>query len=112
VEPSLPETSRRSATAVDPSTGARLAATLIPWRNRTPADVRGTDIDAEVSGIPAGITLRLVVVDRDGTHQIINEWVNNDTRSCKGSTTTRADEIASIAIEGLYGRTYVSAPVK
>ena len=99
--PASPST--RSATAVDPDTGARLTVTAAPQG-------RGSDIQVQVSGIPVGTAVRLVVVGRDGARHEIDEWVTGGTSSTRQVTTTVAtNEIASVAIEDKSGRIYVTA---
>jgi Ca-activated chloride channel family protein len=93
----------RSATAVDPDTGARLTVTATPQG-------RLTDIEAQVSGIPAGTTVRLIVVGHDGARHTIDEWVTSGTSTTREVTTTfAANDIASVAIEDDTGRVYVTA---
>ncbi len=97
--------SNRSATAVDPRTGARLTATLTPQGT-------GSDVGAQVSGIPGGVAVRLVVVGRDGVRHQIDQWVMGISGSARHATTSLGpNEIASVAIEGAAGQAYVSAPI-
>jgi Ca-activated chloride channel family protein len=93
----------RSATAVDPRTGARLSVTVIPGGD-------GSEVDAHVSGIPEAAAVRLVVVGRDGSRHQIDEWVTKSTDSFRQSKTRlAADEIVAVAVEDSAGQTYVSA---
>jgi len=97
--------SSRSATAVDPHTGARLTVTLNPQGS-------GSEVSAQVSGIPAGVAVRLIVVGRDGVRHQIDQWAMAGGGSSRRATTSlRTDEIASVAIEDASGQVYVSAPV-
>ena len=96
----------RSATAVDPRTGARLVVSVT-------SQGAGSQVNAQVSGIPVGVHARLVVVGRDGSRHQIAEWVStggSSTRSVK--TNLGVDEIGSLAIEDPSGQTYVSAPLQ
>jgi hypothetical protein len=95
----------RSATAVDPRTGARLTVTVTPQGT-------GSDVNTQVSGIPGGVAVRLVVVGRDGARHEIDQWVMNGSGSARrAATTLRVDEIASVAIEDTAGQVYVSVPI-
>jgi Ca-activated chloride channel homolog len=93
----------RSATAVDPGTGARLAVTIA-----TQSD--GSQVTAQVSSIPVGSHVRLVVIGRDGTRHQISEWLIDQGTSVRvAATSLKPDEIGFVAIEDQSGHTYVSA---
>jgi Ca-activated chloride channel homolog len=95
-----------TATAVDPRTGARLDVTVT-------AQGGGSQVTAHVSGIPVGSDVGLIVIGRDGTHHQISEWVINHSTSARTATTSlKANEIGSVAIEDQAGHTYVSAPLQ
>lgn len=97
--------SSRSATAVDPRTGARLTVTVT-------SQGTGSQVSTQVSGIPVGVVVRLVVVGRDGSTHQIDQWAINGTSSARrAATTLRIDEIASAAVEDAAGQVYVSAPL-
>jgi hypothetical protein len=94
-----------SATAVDPHTGAKLSVTLTSQGS-------GSEVSAQVSGIPGGVQVRMIVVGRDGSRHQIDQWVMNPAGSARrAEATVRTSEIASVAIEGASGQVYVSAPV-
>jgi Ca-activated chloride channel homolog len=94
-----------SATAVDPNTGAKLSVTLTSQGS-------GSEVSAQVSGIPGGVPVRMIVVGRDGTRHQIDQWVMNPAGSARrAAATVRTNEIASVAIEGAAGQVYVSAPL-
>lgn len=92
-----------SAPSAAPRAGARLAITVTPQGT-------GSQVRAEVSGLPSGAAVRLVVVGRDGMHQKIDEWVAQDGTSVRTATSTLApNRIASATVEDTTGHTYVSA---
>jgi Ca-activated chloride channel homolog len=95
----------QSTTAVDPQTGAKLSVTLTSQGS-------GSEVSAQVSGIPGGVPVRMIVVGRDGSRRQIDQWVMNPAGSARrAAATVRTSEIASVAIEGTSGQVYVSAPV-
>ena len=101
-----PSAPKRSTTAVDPHTGARLVVTVT-------SQGAGSQVNAQVSGIPVSVHARLVVVGRDGSRHQIAEWVStggSSTRTVK--TSLGVDEIGSVAVEDASGQTYVSAPLQ
>ena len=78
VEPTtIPGT--RTATAVDPGTGARITVAVAP----APGWVR---IKAAVAGIPAGERCRLEVVARNGTVVLAGSWVVSEKGAAEGTT--------------------------
>ncbi|MGB9226009.1 VIT domain-containing protein [Mycobacterium sp.] len=94
-----------STTAVDPRTGAKLSVTLTSQGS-------GSEVSAQVSGIPGGVPVRMIVVGRDGTRHQIDQWVMNPAGSARrAAATVRTNEIASVAIEGAAGQVYVSAQI-
>ncbi len=95
----------QSTTAVDPRTGAKLSVTLTSQGS-------GSEVSAQVSGIPGGVPVRMIVVGRDGSRHQIDQWVMNPAGSTRrAAATVRTNEIASVAIEGAAGQVYVSAPI-
>jgi hypothetical protein len=99
-------TTSRTATNVDPRTGARLEATVTP-------EGSGSMVTARMSGIPEGSKVILIVVGRDGIrHEIVNLVTTAGTSTRSGHTTLRVAEIASIAIENPSMEIYVSASLQ
>ncbi|MGB9304511.1 MAG: VIT domain-containing protein [Mycobacterium sp.] len=95
----------QSTTAVDPRTGAKLSVTLTSQGS-------GSEVSAQVSGIPGGVPVRMIVVGRDGSRHQIDQWVMNPAGSARrAAASVPTNEIASVAIEGAAGQVYVSAPI-
>ncbi|WUD73077.1 zf-HC2 domain-containing protein [Streptomyces sp. NBC_00510] len=97
----------RTASATDPSTGARLTVRLTP----ATAWVR---LHARVGGIPAGEHCLLVVVARDGSRQIAGSWVVSPTGEghgviLDGSAAVAPEDVAAVLVETAGGTAYVSA---
>ncbi|WP_169590359.1 VIT domain-containing protein [Antrihabitans stalactiti] len=98
------EPSSAPKTTTDAKTGVSIAVTL----TETPA---GTKVVAEISGIAAGQSVRMVVVTRDGARTIADSW-RVTTTDKERRTTTLADvaksDITDIIIEDNSGNQLVS----
>jgi predicted anti-sigma-YlaC factor YlaD len=99
----------RFASAVNPSTGARLTVRVVPaagW-------VR---INAAVTGIPAGQRCYLVVVGRDGHREMAGSWLVSEAIAhqgvnLNGSALVDPAQVASVVVENASGQQFVTANV-
>lgn len=95
-----------TASGVDPGSGARLDVTISPQGS-------GCLIGAHVAGIPAGRTVRLVVVGKDGTPHQIAEWITDGSDTNRtAATSLRINEIGSVAVQDPSGRSYVTVAIR
>jgi len=99
----------RTATAVDPGTGARITVAVAP----APGWVR---IKAAVSGIPQGERCLLEVVDKDGTAVLAGSWLVSEAGASEGTTLDGSalvppDQVASVRVVTEAGKTYTSVNV-
>ncbi|PRY29530.1 anti-sigma factor family protein [Pseudosporangium ferrugineum] len=99
----------RTATGVDPDTGARITVAVAP----APGWVR---IKATVSGIPRGERCRLEVVDRGGTSVLAGSWVVSEAGAADGTTLDGSalvppDQVASVRVVTESGKQYTSVRV-
>ena len=108
VEPTtIPGT--RTATAVDPGTGARITVAVAP----APGWVR---IKAAVAGIPAGERCRLEVVARNGTVVLAGSWVVSSKGAGEGTTLDGSALVAPADVDTIRvvtetGKPYTSVKV-
>jgi hypothetical protein len=108
VEPTtIPGT--RTATALDPDTGARITVAVAP----APGWVR---IKAAVVGVPAGERCRLEVVAKDGTSIMAGSWVVSQTGAAEGTTLDGSalvppDQVASVRVVTEAGKLYTSVNI-
>jgi hypothetical protein len=94
-----------TASATDPSTGARASVRLTPkagW----------VQLSAQVVGIPQGEHCRLVVVTRDGTRETAGSWVvppsvNGKVVQLDGSAAVDPLAVAAVLVENAAGKGYV-----
>ena len=99
----------RIAAVADPSTGARIRASLTPatgW-------VRVT---ATVAGIPAGQKCRLEVVGRDGTPVLAGSWLVSEAGAANGTTLNGSAlidpaQVASVRVVNTDGKQFVSVNI-
>jgi hypothetical protein len=99
----------RVGTIVDPATGVRLTAAVVPaagW-------VR---VNASVNGIAAGEDCRLIVVSRDGRREVAGGWVVSDTAAREGtnldgSVSVPPDQVTAIEVRNIAGRVYATLPI-
>ncbi|MEV4760708.1 zf-HC2 domain-containing protein [Micromonospora sp. NPDC049559] len=102
-----PAPGTRVGSVVDPVTGARLTVSMTPaagW-------VR---VNASVTGIPAGENCRLVVVGRDGVHEIAAGWIVADRgegTNLDGSAAVAPADVTAVQVRATDGRTYVTLPL-
>jgi hypothetical protein len=108
VEPTtLPGT--KTATGVDPGTGARITVAVAP----APGWVR---VKAAVAGIPAGERCRLEVVGKDGTVILAGSWLVSAKGAAEGTTLDGSalippDQVASVRVVTEAGKQYTSVNV-
>ncbi|GID96445.1 anti-sigma factor family protein [Amorphoplanes digitatis] len=108
VEPTtIPGT--KTATALDPDTGARITVAVAP----APGWVR---IKAAVVGIPAGERCRLEVVAADGKSVLAGSWVVSEKGAAEGTTLDGSalvppDQVASVRVVTETGKQYTSVNV-
>jgi predicted anti-sigma-YlaC factor YlaD len=93
----------------DPATGARLTVRL------TPA-VGWVRVSAAVTGIPAGQRCRLVVVGRNGEHEVAGSWLVSAKGAKEGTTLEGAalvapDSVTAVKVENFDGKQYVSLSI-
>jgi hypothetical protein len=104
-----PPAGTRVGSAVDPTTGARMTAKVVPaagW-------VR---VNAAVGGIPEGQKCRLWVVARDGTRQLAGSWQVStlgarDGVSLDGSALVAPVDVAAVHVDNVDGRPFVTVPL-
>ncbi|OBJ84032.1 hypothetical protein A9W97_21880 [Mycobacterium gordonae] len=66
-----------------------------------------------MAGIPAGRTVRLVVVGKDGTPHQIAEWITDGSDTNRtAATSLRINEIGSVAVQDPSGRSYVTVAIR
>jgi len=99
----------KTATAVDPDTGARITVAVAP----SPGWVR---IKAAVSGIPAGERCLLEVIGKDGTRVLAGSWVVSPKGAAEGTTLDGSAivapaDVASIRVVTESGKQYTSVKV-
>jgi len=99
----------RTATAVDPGTGARITVAVVP----APGWVR---VKAAVSGIPRGERCRLEIVDRNGTAVLAGSWLVSEAGAAEGTTLDGSalvppDQVASVRVVTEAGKQYTSVTV-
>jgi hypothetical protein len=99
----------RSASAMDPGTGARITAAVQPaagW-------VR---VSATVGGIPAGERCHLEIVARDGTATLAGGWLVSAAGEANGTTLSGSAlvdpaQVASVRVVNEAGKQFVTAAV-
>jgi hypothetical protein len=99
----------RYASALDPGTGARLTAAIIPatgW-------VR---VNVAVTGIPAGERCQLIVIGKDGSREMAGGWLVSEQGSTAGTTLDGSalidpGNIAGVAVQNTSGKQFVEAKV-
>jgi len=99
----------RYASALDPGTGARLTAAIVPaagW-------VR---VNAAITGIPAGERCQLVVIGRDGSREMAGGWLVSEQGATGGTTLDGSaliapDDVAGVAVQNTDGKQFVEAKV-
>jgi hypothetical protein len=104
-----PVAGAKVVSATEPSTGARLTATVQPaagW-------VR---VNASVTGVPAGQRCRLVVVTKDGHREIAGSWVvsaagERNGTNLDGSAIVNPAQVAVVTVENTDGEPFVSARI-
>ncbi|MET8147287.1 anti-sigma factor family protein [Actinoplanes sp. NPDC049668] len=99
----------KTATALDPDTGARITVAVAP----APGWVR---IKAAVVGIPAGERCRLEVVAADGKSVLAGSWVVSEKGADEGTTLDGSalvppDQVASVRVVTETGKQYTSVNV-
>jgi hypothetical protein len=104
-EPSAP-VDALVAKAADAETGAEASVTVMPAAGY----VR---LSAEIDGVPPGEICRMVVVSKDGDREVAFKWITGEGNGepHTGSALVAADDIASIDVENVEGRTFVSVPL-
>ena len=95
----------RTGSATDAGTGAFMSVTVRPaagW-------VR---VHADVGGVAAGSSCRLVVVSRDGTREQAGSWLTSaDTTAVDGAALMDPASVAAVQAETYAGQILVSVPV-
>jgi hypothetical protein len=95
----------RTGSATDAGTGAFMSVTVRPaagW-------VR---VHADVSGVAAGSSCRLVVVSPDGTREQAGSWLTSaDTAAVDGAALMDPASVAAVQAETYAGQILVSVPV-
>lgn len=97
------------ASFTDPQTGARMAVTVIP-------KVGWVSVNAEVSGVEAGLECELRVVPRDGEPVLAGSWLVSEQGERKGTDIQGTalidpDDVQSVDVVTTDGRTMVSVPL-
>jgi putative zinc finger protein len=94
------------AEAVDDETGAGASVVVMPAGGY----VR---VSATVEGVPAGERCRMVVVSKDGDREVAFTWITGEGNGepLTGSALVAPDDVASVDVETVDGRTFVSVPV-
>lgn len=104
--PSTAAPGTRTATSVDPTTGARLTVAVTPaagW-------VR---VNAAVSGVPAGEKCLLEVVGKDGKSVLAGSWMVSAAGATAGTTVDGSalidpDQVAAVRVVTTDGKQYAS----
>jgi predicted anti-sigma-YlaC factor YlaD len=107
--PAPPVPGTRVGSVTDAATGARLTVRVEPaagW-------VR---VSAAVTGVPAGQRCRLVVVGRDGQHEIAGSWLVSAKGAADGTVLSGAalvapQQVAAVRVENVDGQQFVSVSV-
>ncbi|MCI2416903.1 zf-HC2 domain-containing protein [Saccharopolyspora sp. K220] len=105
--PTTEATGIRFASGTNSATGARITFRM------TPA-VGWTQVNASVSGIPAGEKCRLVVIGKDGSREVAGGWVvsnkgEKDGVNLDGSAPIDPENVSSVLVENTEGHEFVSA---
>ncbi len=93
----------RSGTTLDPQTGTRLTATVVP----APGWVR---INASVAGIPVGENCRLIVVGRNNpAGEIASSWVvAGQSVNLDGAAAVAPEDVTAVKVVNTEGKTFVT----
>jgi anti-sigma factor RsiW len=97
-----------NGSAVDPTTGAQAAVSVMP----TAGYVR---LSASVNGIPAGERCQMVVVAKDGSREVAFSWVTGDVppggAPLTGSALVAPEDVAAVEVQTEKGKKFVSVPL-
>lgn len=99
----------KRASFTDPRTGARMAVTVVPKKG-------WVLVNAEVSGLEAGLECELRVVPRDGESVLAGSWLVSEQGERKGTdiqgtALVDPDDVQSVDVVTTDGRTMVSVPL-